>query len=150
MDPYQPLFTVGDAVRYLRQGKGWGVRQLAALSGTSRATVSAIERNRSQGQHDTLLKIANAFGKTLPELEAMVGAPAAPLPLRRAADHDLPAEYVALARRIMRLTPSAFTCLLVLIGHFEMEMSAHRDEADGPLMTHATAPLHPQPEAVLR
>jgi transcriptional regulator with XRE-family HTH domain len=56
---------IGRHVKELRERRKISVRELAARSGISHATISLIERDRSSPTLDTLSAIADALGTTL-------------------------------------------------------------------------------------
>lgn len=131
-----PGFTVGDVVRKLRKEKKWSIRKLAAESGVGRMTISDIERNRSNYQKETLEALAGVFGKTAAELETLVAS----RPARRTSDTELPAEWVALTRRIMHLTRQAQGAIMIVLLALE-EAGAVRppfDSGDPPVDTAVT------------
>jgi transcriptional regulator with XRE-family HTH domain len=139
-------FTVGDVIRKLRKDRHWSIRKLQHESGIGRMTISAIERNESNYQKDTLDALALAFKmKSGAELEAL--ASLSPSRTRRATDSDLAPEWIAFTRRVMRLNRQAQGALHVIVLAFEDAgaVSPHdAPEADDPA---APAPAHPHPPA---
>ncbi len=74
----------------LRDSRGLSLTALAERSGVSRSNISLIERGESSATATVLDKLAGALGVTLAALfEAGGGEPAAPSPLRRAADQPV-------------------------------------------------------------
>ena len=113
-------FTVGDVIRKLRKERRpvWSIRRLAAESGVGRMTISSIERNESNYQKETLDALAVAFGlKSGAELEALVAT--GPKLVRRSSDVELPAEWIAFTRRMMRLTRQAQGVILMMVAILE-------------------------------
>jgi transcriptional regulator with XRE-family HTH domain len=138
----EPLIaTVGDVIRKLRKDRRWSIRQLEHESGIGRMTISKLELNKTNFQHETLDAIAHAFGMTGADLEAMVSLPT----LQRRSVEDLPAEWVAFTRRVMALNRHAhalFTALLLFCEehrhHDSTQPEGHHRSGDGPnnLATH--------------
>ncbi len=138
-------FTVGDVIRKLRKERRWSIRKLQSESGVGRMTISAIERNESNYQKETLEALAKAFKKTAPELEALVTP--GPKLVRRATDVELPAEWIAFTRRMMRLTRQAQGIILIQLAFFEdlgaVQHGSPVEPPDGP--GPSGAPDHPTP-----
>jgi transcriptional regulator with XRE-family HTH domain len=127
-------FTVGDVIRKLRKDKRWSIRKLAVESGIGRMTISAIERNESNYQKETLEALAKAFHKTAPELEALVTP--GPKLVRRASDVELPPEWIAFTRRMMRLTRQAQGVILMMLAILEdLGAAGPFDPSDHPTPT---------------
>jgi len=62
-DPLSDTYTLPTILRQWRDSAGWTQDQLAAKSGVSQKTISAIETGTSPEPHDgTLMKFAEAFG----------------------------------------------------------------------------------------
>jgi transcriptional regulator with XRE-family HTH domain len=80
------LVKLGQRIRFLRQGKGWSLSDLAERSGVSKAYISDLE-NGSAGKPNIqyVYSISTALGATLDELLEEV-SPQTRQPRRRAED----------------------------------------------------------------
>ncbi len=67
----QGAMPVGDAIRTLRQEKGYSLRKLAELTGVSAATISQIEKNKTSPNLIVLKNISDALGETVVSFLAM-------------------------------------------------------------------------------
>lgn len=77
-DPPRYDFSV---LRRLRAREGLTLQEVSRRSGVSAAVISRLERNQSQGELDTLFRLARVFGLSAAEL---LGLAEAPLAHRRA------------------------------------------------------------------
>jgi transcriptional regulator with XRE-family HTH domain len=93
------LLKLGQQVRFLRQGKGWSLSDLAERSGISKAYISDLE-NGAAGKPNIqyVFSIASALGVTLDEL--LEGAKPSPKQKRRRAEEELPPGLAALQREL--------------------------------------------------
>ena len=60
--------TIGNRLRTLRKDRRFSLEKLAGKSGVALATLSRIENGKGSGTFKTHLRIAEAFGLSLPEL----------------------------------------------------------------------------------
>ncbi len=67
----------GGRVKELRAGRGWSLEQLASASGVSRSMLSEIEREQANPTLAVTMRIAQAFGMSLPDLLEMPGSSSA-------------------------------------------------------------------------
>ncbi len=124
-------FGIGDVIRQLRKSRGWSLRRLENESGIGRMTLSKVELNKANYQHETLDAIAGAFNMTSVELEALVNPSSAP------PRQELAPEWVAFTRRVMHLdrhAQSLFTSLLLFCEEHRRRDDAKPDghhQADG-------------------
>jgi transcriptional regulator with XRE-family HTH domain len=57
----EPVLSIAQAIRYVRQRRGWSQRQLAAMVGVQRATVSRYETQAIPLSADRVRAIASAL-----------------------------------------------------------------------------------------
>lgn len=81
------IAQVGGHLRRLRVERFWTMRELAARTGLSSGTVSALERGAAQPTLGTLLALQRAFD--LPSIEDLLG-PVGRTPSRILVDLDRP------------------------------------------------------------
>ena len=55
-------------LKYLRESKGWSVRELSRQSGVSKTQIGEIERGTGSPNYRTLQRLAECFGMTVEEL----------------------------------------------------------------------------------
>ena len=66
--PDQPQPALGEAVRQLREKRGFTQERLAQDAGVTTGTVSLVERGRSNPSWGTIKRIAAALGVSMGEL----------------------------------------------------------------------------------
>jgi len=60
--------TLGRRIRGLRLRRGWTQEELAFRAGLNKATMSDIERGKSDAAFSSLCKVSGAFGMTVAKL----------------------------------------------------------------------------------
>lgn len=66
-----PIFGIGGTIQSLREGRTLGVRELAALSGTSAGSISRLEQEEHANPRlQTLIDVATGLGIKVSELLA--------------------------------------------------------------------------------
>lgn len=97
--PKIDLVKLGQKVRFLRQGKGWTLANLAERTGLSKAYISDVE-NGVAGKPNIqyIFALAQALDTTLNDLIHDVTVGTAPKPRRRR--NELPASLLELQREL--------------------------------------------------
>ena len=131
MDHSQPSLTVGTVIRKLRDGKNWSLRELSMASGVARGTIAALEQGSTNYKHRTLAALAAAFGKTPAEIEAMTETAPRPSLARRVDDHDMPADFVVLTRKMMALSEASLTVVMIMVSRLTTLEKTLRLAAEG-------------------
>ena len=61
-------YTLGDAVRKLREARGWTIRQCAKEAGVAVGALSLLENHSDKSELRTIQKVARALGTDAPTL----------------------------------------------------------------------------------